>query len=316
MSNFWQTLNKPFMALAPLDDVTDVVFREIVANTARPDVFFTEFTSADALFSPGREVISQKLKFTENQRYIVAQIWGTDPENLYKAAKLVQELGFDGVDINMGCPARDIMKKGCGSAMIMDFERTKAAIDAVRRGADKIAISVKTRCGKKEWVTEEWISFLLKQNLDALTIHGRLASEMSKYPARWDEIGKCVKLRNEISPNTILLGNGDVTGYKDAVEKHETYGIDGAMIGRGIFANPYAFDKTKELEQPTKEDLIDLATKHMNLYDSVWQDTKPYHPMKKFFKMYVKGFPGANELRDKLMRTDNSEDAIELISKY
>jgi nifR3 family TIM-barrel protein len=314
MSNFWKTLPKPFLALAPLDDVTDVVFREIVAETARPDVFFTEFTAADGLFSPGREKIIHKLKYTENQRFIVAQIWGTDPDNLYEAAQLVQEMGFDGVDINMGCPAKDIMQKGCGSAMIMDFEKTKEVIDAVRRGANNIPVSVKTRCGKREWVTEEWISFLLRQNLDALTVHGRLAAEMSKYPARWDEIGKAVKLRDEISPDTIILGNGDVTGFEDAMEKHNTYGIDGAMIGRGIFANPFAFEKTKEKTKPTSKLLISLSLKHMDLYDSVWQGSKPFHPMKKFFKMYVKGFPGATELRDKLMHCNNSDEARSLLN--
>lgn len=314
MSNFWKTLPKPFLVLAPLDDVTDVVFREIMADTARPDVFFTEFTSADGLFSPGRKIVEQKLKFTENQRYIVAQIWGNDPDNLYKAAKLVQELGFDGVDINMGCPARDIMKKECGSAMIMDFERTKAAIDAVRRGADKIAISVKTRCGIKTWVTEEWITFLLKQNLDALTLHGRIASEMSKYPASWEEIGKAVKLRNEIAPHTIILGNGDIQSWTQALDMHNKYGVDGIMIGRGVFHNPWVFEKSLEVSEHSKEDYLQLAKNHMDLYDKTWGNDKNYHFLKKFFKMYVKGFAGSGELRDKLMRTKNSTEARQLLN--
>ncbi len=316
MPNFWKTLPKPFTVLAPLDDVTDVVFREMVANTARPDVFFTEFTTADGLFSPGRDRIIHKLKFTKNQRPIVAQVWGINTENLYKTGKLISELGFDGIDINMGCPSSDIMNKGCGSAMIENYDLTHDVIQATREGAKGLPISVKTRLGKKTNVADKWIAFLLEQNLDALTIHGRTAAQMSTGLADWDEIGKAVKLRDQIAPNTILIGNGDVDSYAQVMDKHTQYNVDGVMIGRGIFGDPWVFEKSIVKKEHTREEYISIALSHLDLFDETWTNgeaTKPYNIMKKFFKMYVKSFKGANELRIKLMATNNVSEARQLL---
>jgi nifR3 family TIM-barrel protein len=312
MSNFWANLPQPFTVLAPMENVTDFVFREIVACLLpKPNVFFTEFTSADGLNSKGREETIEKLKFSEAQRPIVAQIWGTNADNLYKAAQLVSELGFDGVDINMGCPVPAVMKHGAGAAFIKNPKLAKECIEAVKSGSHGLPVSVKTRIGYQEIITEDWISFLLEQKIDALTVHGRTAKQMSKGEANWKEIGKVVLMRNEIAPNTIIIGNGDVKDYPDAVEKHHQFHMDGAMIGRGIFTNPWTFDKTTH--EHSKEEYLDILVKHMDLYDKVWGDTHHFDVLKKFFKMYVREFDGANELRQKLMECKNSTEAKKLL---
>ncbi|MDO8487121.1 MAG: tRNA-dihydrouridine synthase [Candidatus Curtissbacteria bacterium] len=312
MLNFWQKLPKPFLALAPLDDVTDVVFREIIAGIAKPDVFYTEFTSADGLCSKGKVKLLQKFKYTENQRPIVAQIWGKTPENLYKAAKLVKDLKFDGVDINMGCPDKTVMKQGCGASLIGNNNLTKEIIDSVKRGAKNLPVSIKTRLGAGSIITKDWIGFLLDQKLDALIIHARTAAQMSQVPANWQEIGRAVKLKNKISPKTILIGNGDILSFPQALQMHKTYGVDGVMIGRGIFANPWVFEKTTKVH--AREEYLELLLKHLTLFEETWGKTKNYQVMKKFFKMYIHSFEGANQLRQQLMETTSNQQAAQAIT--
>jgi tRNA-dihydrouridine synthase len=206
MKSFWQKLPKPILALAPMEDVTDTVFRRIVALCARPTVFFTEFTSVDGLFSRGREEVIRRLDYTEHERPIIAQIWGNTPELFYKAAKLIAEMKFDGVDINAGCPEKNVTARGGGACLIQDPPLMKKIIAATKEGG--LPVSVKTRLGYKK-ISDDWIQFLLEQDLDALIIHGRTAAELSKVPARWDEIAKAVKLRNDMGKNTVIIGNGD-----------------------------------------------------------------------------------------------------------
>lgn len=297
--NFWQKLPKPFTVLAPMDDVTDVVFREVVAGGARPDVFFTEFTNADGLTSEGFDRVSQKLKYTENQRPIVAQIWGNNPETMFGAAKIVKELGFDGVDINMGCPVREVVKRNAGAGLIGNFDLSKKIIDAVKKGAKGIPVSIKTRLGKNTNIAVEWATFLLKEKIDALTIHGRTAKQMSKGEADWEEIGAIVQIKKEISPDILLIGNGDIENYDQALKMHKKYGVDGIMVGRGIFTNPWVFQK--ENVNHTSGEAIDMLKEHLSLFDKTWGDKKNFAIMKKFFKMYIKGFDGANKLRQLLM---------------
>lgn len=313
MANFWEKLPKPFLALAPMEDVTDVVFREIVAQCAKPDVFITEFTSADGLCSKGREKIIHRFKYTKNQRPIVAQIWGKNPQNLYRAAKIARSLKFDGVDINMGCPDKTVMKQGCGAGLIGNYGLTEKIIDCVKNGAKGLPVSVKTRLGKDSFVTKPWIGFLAKQNLAAITIHGRTAAQLSITPASWTQIGKAVTIKNKISPKTLLIGNGDITSYKQALGVHKKYGVDGVMIGRGIFANPWVFEKTARVHG--KEEYLELLQKHLTLFEKTWGKTKNYQIMKKFFKMYINGFDGANLLRQQLMATANSYQAQNILSK-
>jgi len=213
--NIWQQLKKPIFALAPMEDVTDTVFRRIVTSCAAPDIMFTEFTSVDGMDSEGSVHVSHRLKFDNSEKPLIAQIWGTTPESYFNAAQELQKRNFDGIDINMGCPVPKIIKKGCCSALINDHTKAKEIIDATRSGAGKLTLSVKTRIGFKTIVTDEWIGFLLEQNLDALTIHGRTTKELSSVPNHWDEIGKAVALKNRIAPHTIILGNGDIMSREE-----------------------------------------------------------------------------------------------------
>lgn len=313
MSNLWRELPKPFFVLAPMEDVTDYAFRELVATSLpRPHVFFTEFTSADALCSPGKEQALLKLKYSENQRPIVAQIWGSDPSKMEKAAKLVQELRFDGVDINMGCPDRAVVKIGLGCALADDMPRAKEMIDAVRRGAPNLPLSVKTRLGNKKDIADTWIPFLLEQKLAALTVHGRIGKQMSQGEGDWDAIGQAVQWRNEIGPETILVGNGDVESYGQGVEYAKRYGVDGIMIARGIFHNPWVFSSGKK-EHKTQE-YVELLLKHVTLFEQTYGEKKNFAIMKKFFKMYINSFPGAGELRVKLMECKSYASTREVLS--
>ena len=296
MTNFWTKLPKPFTVLAPMDDVTDVVFREIINETARPDVFFTEFVSSDGLlYNPAS--LSKKLLFPPDQHPIMAQIWGTDPDTVALSAKIVADLGFDGIDINMGCPKRAIMAKGGGAGIIGNFFLAEKIINAARVG---LPVSVKTR------LAPDWIEFLLRQNLEALTIHGRTPKQMSTGQANWEEIGRVAKAN---TTKTLIIGNGDVKSYSEAVEKADKYGVDGVMIGRGVFADPYVFSKTKV--SLTKDQKLALARKHLELFVNTWGQEKNWESVKKFFKIYINGFKGAARLRNELMV--NSDPAAEIL---
>lgn len=312
MRNFWIKLPRPFTAMAPMDDVTDNVFRQVIMKAGRPDVFFTEFTNIDGLVHGGNGIPLRKLNFTSVQHPIVAQLWGTDPSHMEESAKLVKDLGFDGLDINMGCPVKDVVKKGAGSGLIGNYKTAEELIDAAKKGAKGIPISVKTRLGQKENIAKEWVSFLLSKDIAALTIHGRLAKDMSAGFAKWDEIAKVVELKNKISPETLIIGNGDVKSYKEVLEKRKLFGVDGVMIGRGVFGNPWVF--VKEEKSKTKKDLLELALFHVELYEKTWGERKNFSILKKFFKMYVKGYRGASDLRIKLMLT-KSIDEIKKILK-
>lgn len=315
MKNFWNTLPKPIFALAPLDEVTDTVFRRIVTSCARPDVMFTEFTSVEGLTSKGADKVINRFKFTEDEKPLIAQIWGKDLAAFREVAAMVKELGFDGVDINMGCPERGITKRGCCSALIDNPELAGQIIQAVKDGAGDLPVSVKTRCGFKEWKTEEWIRFLLKQDIQCLTVHGRIAKEMSHLPAKWDEIAKAVKIRDELGVDTVILGNGDVISSADAFNKIKQSGVDGVMIGRGIFHDQYIFNKQPETYQPTVEERLDLLLKHAELFHDVWGETKHFAILKKFFKAYLHDFDGASEMRVELMKAENVEDVRETVQQ-
>ena len=311
MINFWLKLPKPFTVMAPMDDVTDSVFRQIILSAARPDVFFTEFANVDGLVHGANGIPLRKLSFTSNQHPVVAQIWGTDPTNFEKAAKMVVKLGFDGIDINMGCPVRDVVKMGAGSGLIGNYDLVKEIIKTTKKGAGKIPVSVKTRLGKNENIATDWITFLLEQKLAALTVHARVAKQMSAGIADWEEIGKIVKIKNKIAPDTIIIGNGDVKSYSNVLEKYKKYKVDGVMIGRGVFANPWVFCKV--IVGHDRKDYVDLLTRHINLFEKTWGNTKNFNVLKKFFKMYINGFDGASALRQKLMETENFDQVRKLL---
>jgi len=303
------------MALAPMEDVTDTVFRRIVAEAARPDIFFTEFASVDGLFSRGREAVIHRFDFTQEERPIIAQVWGSEPGLFYKAAKLVADMKFDGIDINMGCPVKSVLQHDAGAACIQDPERAAEIIAAAREGAGTLPLSVKTRLGYKK-ISEDWIPFLLEQHLDALTIHGRTAAELSKVPAHWDKIGEAVSLRNQMKVHTVILGNGDIADYAGAVTKCNEYGVDGVMIGRGIFHNLWAFDKTGESRMDDHKELFRIMQKHVTLFDETWGKHKNFAIMKKFFKIYVQGFDGASEMREQLFRLESADEFFEFTKRF
>lgn len=309
--NFWVNLKTPFSVLAPMEEVTDVAFRELVFELGRPDVFFTEFTSAEGMQSRGRNAVAQRLEFKPNQHPIVAQIWGTSPEAFHKTAQEVAELGFDGVDINMGCPVRKIMKNGACAKLIENPTLAKELIAAAKEGAaGKIPVSVKTRVGFKKIETEEWCGFLLQQDIAALTVHGRLAKDLSLYPANWEEIGKAVQLCNQIAPHTILIGNGDILSLADITEKHAQYGIDGGMIGRGVFKDPFVFNPNRTIQELNPQERFELLLRHATLFTQAWNNKKNFSILKRFFKIYIADFDGAAELRAALMDTSSLEDVI------
>ncbi len=317
MDSFWKKLTVPFLVLAPMEDVTDYAFREMfVSALPRPDVFFTEFTSADGLCSKGREETIRRFKYSDRQRPIVAQIWGTDPHTIYEAARLAHDMKFDGIDLNMGCPVPAVTKHGAGSGLIKNPALAKDLIEAVKKGAPCTAISVKTRLGFAHVNTEEWIAFLLHQKLDAITIHARIAVQMSTGDADWGEIAKAVTLRDAISPGTIIIGNGDVMDYAQAVGAHKKYGADGIMIGRGVFHNPWVFEKTTTPLPHSKDEYLSLLLQHLELFNKTWGKEKNFQIMKKFFKMYVKGFNGANELRQHLMDSRTPAEVRSILASF
>lgn len=340
MKDFWQKLPKPFFALAPMEDVTDSVFRQVVGWCSKPDVYFTEFTSVDGICSIGRDRVMHRLQFTQAERPIIAQLWGLIPQNYYTVAKMVVAMGFDGIDINMGCPERVVAKRGACAALIKNPTLAAEIIKATQAGAGNLPVSVKTRIGFTKIATDEWIGFLLKQNLDALTVHGRTAKEMSLVPAHWDEIAKTVTLRDKINPRTIILGNGDVADCADGNKKVKQYGVDGVMIGRGIFKNLWAFDHSfviptgveeSDTNQGYKPVVVDPSTharddrsllqmltllrRHMQLYVNTWGSKKNFLVLRRFFKIYVSGFPGASNLREKLMKTKSSADVEAILAQ-
>lgn len=314
--SIWQQLKndkQPFFVLAPMDDVTDTVFRQIVAHHAPADVMMTEFANADGWCSPGREAIATRVKFKKTEQPLIAQIWGIEPKNYKQMAADMVKLGFVGIDINMGCPVKDMIKKGACSAMIQNHKLAAEVIAATKEGAGgKIPVSVKTRIGFDKIETEDWISFLLEQGLDAITVHGRTKREMSKVPAHWDEVAKAVKLRDKLAPDTVIIGNGDVMSREDGIARAKETGVDGIMIGRGIFQNLFVFNEQQTDHSP--QEMLGILREHIELYRDTWGEQRSYEPLKKFYKVYVHGFDGASDVRAKLMATKNYQEALDYIN--
>jgi tRNA-dihydrouridine synthase len=315
VKSFWLNLPRPFTVLAPMDGVTDVVFRQIIAEIGRPDVFFTEFVNVEGLTSKGSERVAEALKFGKNELPVVAHIWGKDPHAFYKASKMCKQMGLSGIDINMGCPDRVIVNRGNCAALIKNPELAKEIIEATRKGAGGLPISVKTRLGFDQ-IDLEWIKFLLNQNLSAITIHLRTVPEMSKVSAHWELMPQILKLRDEISPGTLIIGNGDILNYEEIDTKFKSYNCDGFMIGRGIFQNPWIFNQKIDVEKVTVEQRIDLFTKHINLFDKTWKDGKNPANLGKFCKTYISNFPDALSLREKIMECKKTAEMLEILNEY
>jgi tRNA-dihydrouridine synthase len=296
----------------------------MVASVAAPDLFFTEFTNVDGLASEyGKKHVEHRLQFNPAvERPIIAQIWGAKPENYLKAAQYIQELGFDGIDINMGCPQKDVVKKGLCAALIENHQLASEVIKATQEGAGDLPVSVKTRIGVKNIATEEWIGFLLSLDLDALTVHGRTVKEMSQVPAHWDEISKAVEMRNKLGIETVIIGNGDVQNRQDGLEKVQMYGVDGVMIGRGLFQDIGVFRDNSSGDSAQNEpemnifERLSLLKKHLELWEATWHNSKNFNVMKKYIKIYIKDFNGASEMRAELMNAKTMIELQESVQKF
>ncbi|WP_367378520.1 tRNA dihydrouridine synthase [Enterococcus gilvus] len=314
-NNFWAELPKPFFVLAPMEDVTDVVFRHVVKEAGAPDVFFTEFTNSDSFCHPdGIESVRGRLMFTEDEQPMVAHIWGDKPEFFREMSLAMAEMGFSGIDINMGCPVPNVAERGKGSGLILRPEVAAELIQAAKAGG--LPVSVKTRLGFTD-TTEmtEWISHLLEQDIANLSVHMRTRKEMSKVDAHWDLIPEIVKLRDALAPQTLITINGDILDRQMGLELAEKYGVDGLMIGRGIFKNPYAFEK--EAKEHSPEELIGLLRLQLDLQDRYAEKVpRSIVGLHRFFKIYVKGFPGANDLRVRLMNTKSTAEVREILDAF
>jgi tRNA-dihydrouridine synthase len=314
--SFLEQLSRPFLALAPMDDVTDTVFRQIVIECAKPDLSFTEFVNVDGLQSPGREHLLPKLKLVEKEKPVIAQLWGLKPDNFYKTTKELIEMGYDGVDLNMGCPVKTVIKNGACAALINDRELAGEIIDATKEAAgDSLPVSVKTRVGFTT-VDMGWIKFLLnKKILNMLSIHGRTAKQLSNVPADWDLIGQASLLRNSLSPSTLIVGNGDIMDRRQALELAKKYKLDGVMIGRGVFHDPFIFSENSPWEQWSKQQKLELFAKHIELYLRTYKNNeRRFETLRKFCKLYINGFEGAGELRARFMETKSPRQALDLLS--
>lgn len=300
------------MILAPLDGVTDTVFRQIVASAGRPDVFFTEFVPTDAILSPAQDkVIAKSLTFTKAEKPIVAQIWGSDPEKFYESAKIIAKLGFDGIDINMGCPDHSTIKKGACSALIKNPKLAREIIAATVKGSNGLPVSVKTRIGFEIIETRKWVETLLATPIAALTLHLRTVHEMSKVPAHWEEIEKVVNIKNKLKSKVLIIGNGDVKTLKEAKDKCLKYGIDGVMMGRAIFDNVWLFNDSIDIIKVTPRQKIALLLNHLELFKKTFKNARHFELMKKFVKCYVNNFDGASDNRVGLMKTKSLVELIE-----
>lgn len=319
--------HKPFFALAPMDEVTDMVFRQIVGELAAPDIYFTEFVNVDGLQSPGRKNLLKKLAFSATEQTLIAQLWGLDPANFRLTAQqiadgsLARELhlpdgcNFIGVDLNMGCPAKSEVRNGACSALILNRPLAADIISATKQGlAGKLPISVKTRVGFND-VDISWLGFLLDQGIDMLTVHGRTRQQMSKVPANWELIGQVRELRDQQAPRTLLVGNGDVESREHGEQLAAQHGLDGIMIGRGIFHDPFVFSEQPIWDSYDRSQRIALYRRHIALFATTWQEGER-HPqtLNKFCKVYINGFDGAKELRERLMVASSVSDSMAILA--
>ncbi|HJQ08305.1 MAG TPA: tRNA-dihydrouridine synthase [Candidatus Saccharimonadales bacterium] len=308
-------LPKPFFVLAPMDDVTDTVFRQIVAACGRPDLFYTEFVNVDGLQSVGRDKLMHRIQYTKAEQPIIAQVWGKQPEHFYKTAQELVAMGFKGIDLNMGCPVKAVVNNGCCSALIDNRDLAIEIIKATQQGAaGRVPVSVKTRLGSSQ-IDFTWHELLLRQNLSMLTIHGRTRKQMSAVSADWEAIGRVRKLRDALAPHTLIVGNGDVATHRQGVELAKKYQLDGIMIGRGVFHDPFIFSKDSPWNEYTKRQRIELYTKHVKLFAQTWNhQERRIVTLNKFCKVYVNGFDGAKELRERLMQAQSSDELLAMLA--
>ena len=309
-AGFWATLPQPFFALAPLADVTDAAFRRIIATYGKPHILWTEFTSADGLCTSTSERLWRNLLYSEAERPIVAQLWGATPETMQQAAATAAGLGFDGIDLNMGCPDRRVEKRGAGAALCQHPQMAKALIRAAKRGAGRVPVSVKIRIGYARNDIDTWLPALLEEAPVAITIHARTRQEKSDVPAHWEAVAQAVDIRCALNSSTYIMGNGDVQDLSEARRKAEETACNGVMLGRAIFGNPWLFNIQRSRQTITVAERLRVLAEHIALFDTLLGDVKPMAVMKKHYKAYLAGFAGAEQLRAELMATDTAAEAL------
>lgn len=324
MKKIWDKLPKNFFCLAPMSDVTDPAFRRIIAKYSKTNknnnlVLWTEFVSADGLASPGREILKNNLVFSQKEKPIIVQLFGANPTKMRIASSYVATLGFDGIDINMGCPDKAIERQGAGSSLIKNPQLAGLLIEAIRdgikdSGKKNLSVSVKTRIGYNKEQIDEWIPFLLSCQIDVLTIHARTRKELSKAKANWNNIKRVVEIRNKMKVKTKIIGNGDVTSLKQARNLMKQTGCDGVMIGRGVFGNPWFFNPSQK--KIKLDEKLKVLVEHTKLFEKLLGKTKSFAVMKKHFKAYVNDFSGAKELRLKLMETNNAKEVEKIVFAF
>lgn len=313
--NIWQELAKPLFILAPMEAVTDHVFRRVVEEASAPDLFFSEFTNATGWTHAGEKAVGGRLDIHANEKTpLIAQIWGVIPDDIEKLAKHCQSLGFKGIDLNFGCPDSSAIKSGGGAAMCQTPELASEVIASAKKAG--LPVSVKCRLGySRPEEYKEWISHLLKQDVVALTVHLRTKKEMSKVPAHWELMPEIRKLRDELAPDTLIIGNGDVLSRPQGQKLIDETGIDGVMIGRGIFNNIFCFEKA--VIEHNKEELLSLLRFHIKLFeDQPEEKRRPYQTLKRFFKIYIRDFGGAHDLRTQLMESNSIADAKKILEDF
>ena len=308
--SFWKSLPHPFFMLAPMANVTDAAFRRVICKYGKPDVLYTEFVSADGLCSAGREALLIDLKYSEIEHPIIAQIFSAHPDKIFEAAKLIAELGFDGIDINMGCPDKNVMKQKAGAALIKQPMLARELMRAAKAGAPNLPLSVKTRIGDVKNTLNEWLPVLLEEKPEAIIIHCRTRKEMSKVPARWETIKEAVDIAK--GSGVKIIGNGDVVDIADARNKIKETGCDGVMLGRAIFGNPWLFSE----KIPSIKEKLEVMLEHTYLFEELLGEHKSFHIMRKHYKAYANGFDGAKELRIQLMQTENVADVEKIVKHY
>jgi nifR3 family TIM-barrel protein len=320
--NFWKKLadkKKPFFALAPMADVTDIAERQMLTKYGKPDVLYTEFVSCDGFLNKeGRKVLIKDLCFKKNEHPIVAQFFGSKPENFLECAKLAKEMGFDGFEINMGCPDKSVMKQGAGAMLMKKPKLVREIIRAAKKGAEsagwRMPVSVKTRIGFNKNEIETWLPELLAEKPAVIIIHGRTKKEMSAVPAHWDVIARAVEIAK--GSGVLIMGNGDATSLEDGIKKAKESGVDGIMVGRGIFGNPWFFNPN--IKDISVENKLYAMIEHTKLFEKELSSKgiKGFHVMKKHFKAYASGFDGAKEIRAKLMETNSAKEAEKIVRDF
>ncbi len=339
--NFWKRLSHPITAMAPMSGVTDSAFRWIMVKHSKyggrdigkygekkpeeleefksggPDVIYTEFVSADGIFLGGKEDLIEDLRYSDVERPIVAQFFSSDVERMKKASLLARKMGFDGIDINMGCPDRSVCKQGAGSELIKSPELAFKIIQTVKKESGNLPVSVKTRAGyHSDSELEDWISGVLETEPSALVLHARTKADMYKRPARWELVEKTVQLRNRMKKETLILGNGDISSLTDLHEKVEISGADGAMVGRALIGNPWFFNPEKDISSVSATERLQVLLEHCRLFEDLYGSQKNFAFMKKHYRSYVSGWEGAKNLRISLMSAENFREVKEVIDSY